>query len=134
MKWCNEILGQARRRQERGLNQRRIGTDAEQRAAAFLQKQGMEILEQNFRSRRGEIDIVGMHNGYLTFVEVKYRNGTGKGSPEAAVGDAKQRTICRVADYYRCVHGIRQSVPIRYDVVAIQKEQIRWYQNAFPHR
>lgn len=93
----------------------------------------MEILKQNYRSRRGEIDLIGRHDGYLVFVEVKYRASGRRGTPQEAVGSAKQRVICRVADYYRCTHGIRLSTPVRYDVVAVLGEEICWYQNAFPH-
>lgn len=115
------------------MNKREVGSDKEAIAAVYLEKNGMRILCKNFRNRKGEIDIIGMHEGYLVFVEVKYRTNTTKGSPEAAVGVPKQRVICRVADYYRCVHAIRQSVPVRYDVVAIQGEEIRWHKNAFSH-
>lgn len=116
------------------MNQREIGTQAEETAAAFLSNQGMRILERNFRSRQGEIDLIGMHEGYLVFVEVKYRSAVLKGSPEAAVGMAKQRKICMAADYYRWIHKVKQSVSVRYDVVCVDGGEIRWYRNAFPHR
>lgn len=115
------------------MNKRQTGADAELCAAQYLSGRGMRITEHNFRCRQGEIDLIGYHNGYLVFVEVKYRATSGKGSPEDAVGTAKQRQICRVADYYRFVHKIRDSVSVRYDVLAIQGEDIRWHQNAFPH-
>ena len=115
------------------MNNRKIGADVEILAAEYLKGHGMEILERNYRNRQGEIDIIGNHEGYLVFVEVKYRKTTGKGSPEDAVGIAKQRNICKVADYYRCTHGIRQSVAVRYDVVAVHGVEIRWHKNAFSH-
>jgi hypothetical protein len=62
------------------LNRREIGTEEEKLAAEYLRKQGMQIVEANFRSRQGEIDLVGQHEGYLVFVEVKYRS-SGKGMP-----------------------------------------------------
>lgn len=114
-------------------NKRLLGAKAEELAADYLKEQGMEILARNYRSRRGEIDLIGRHQGYLVFVEVKYRASDKKGAPQEAVGSAKQRVICRVADYYRCMHGIRLSTPVRYDVVAIRDREICWYQNAFPH-
>ena len=115
-------------------NKRIIGADMEAKAVEYLVSQGVEVLERNFRCRQGEIDIVCRHDGYLVFVEVKFRASLRKGSPEEAVGVAKQKVICRVADYYRCTHGIGQSVAVRYDVIAVLNEEIRWYQNAFPHR
>lgn len=115
------------------MNRRKVGTDGETLAAAFLEKQGVSILERNFRDRNGEIDLIGRDGEYLVFFEVKYRRGAGMGHPEEAVGSAKQRQICRVADYYRISHGISPQEAQRYDVVAIEGEQIRWVKNAFPH-
>lgn len=114
-------------------NKRTIGADMETRAVEYLVSQGVEVLERNFRCRQGEIDIVCRDGSYLVFVEVKFRASLRKGAPEEAVGLAKQKVICRVADYYRCTRGISQSVAVRYDVVAVLNEEIRWYQNAFMH-
>lgn len=106
----------------------------EEAAARYLEERGMRILERNYRNRYGEIDIIGRMDGYLVFVEVKYRATERNGSPQEAVGAAKQRRICAVADYYRSMYGIRLSEPVRYDVVAIRGEELCWYRNAFPHR
>ncbi|MBQ2250778.1 MAG: YraN family protein, partial [Lachnospiraceae bacterium] len=54
-------------------NKRTTGSHYEQQVAAFLQKQGFEILEMNFRCKSGEIDIIARDGSYLVFVEVKYR-------------------------------------------------------------
>ena len=56
------------------MNKRQLGTVYEQKAAAYLQQQGYEILECNFRCRIGEIDIIAREGEYLCFVEVKYRS------------------------------------------------------------
>lgn len=115
------------------MNTREKGNQQEQLAAEYLESHGMKIMERNFRCRQGEIDIIGSHNGYLVFVEVKYRQGMTKGSALEAVDSRKQRKICKVADYYRVVHRTPGNTGIRYDVVAIQGECIEWVQNAFPH-
>lgn len=115
------------------MNTREKGTEQEQLAATYLEARGMKIAEQNFRCRQGEIDIVGYHNGYLVFVEVKYRKNTQKGSALEAVNKRKQQQICKVADYYRYTRKVSARTGIRYDVVAIQDEKIEWLQNAFPH-
>lgn len=114
-------------------NNRRTGMEAEERAARYLEGRGMRILERNFRSRRGEIDLIGVEDGYLVFVEVKFRNTGNKGAPEEAVGTAKQKRICGTADYYRYLHGLGEFTPVRYDVVAVREQDIFWYRNAFPH-
>ena len=105
------------------MNTRQTGNVYEQMAADYLEKQGMRILERNFRrGRNGEIDIIG-----------RYRSGDEKGNAAEAVTTAKQRTICRVADYYRYLHHYGEDTWVRYDVVAIQGETLHWIPNAFPH-
>ena len=72
-------------------NQREKGAYWEQKAGAYLESIGYEILEYNFRCRMGEIDIIARDGDYLVFCEVKYRAGTGKGYPAEAV-DLKKTT------------------------------------------
>lgn len=115
------------------MNRREIGTEEEKLAAEYLRMQGMQIVEANFRSRQGEIDLVGRHEGYLVFVEVKYRSSDRKGHALEAVDGRKQRRICRVADSYRYLHGLGDNVSVRYDVVGIQGAEVIWVKNAFPH-
>ena len=115
------------------MNKRATGTEREGQAAEYLEARGMRIMERNYRNSRGEIDIIGYHEGYLVFVEVKYRSSTDKGDAAEAVNLKKQRKLCRVADYYRYVHRLGEDAAVRYDVVAIQGKEIRWVQNAFPH-
>lgn len=115
------------------MNKRKLGESKEKEAAEYLQTHGMQILEYNFRNRRGEIDLIGKHEGYWVFVEVKYRQSDAKGSPLEAVDVRKQRQICRVADFYRLTHGIGEFEPIRYDVVGIEGDEITWIPNAFYH-
>lgn len=115
------------------MNKRAAGAVWEQKAAEYLEAFGMRIVERNYRNRQGEIDIIGYHEGYLVFVEVKYRSSTHRGYASEAVNAKKQRQICRVADYYRYTHGLGESTAVRYDVVAVQGERMEWLQNAFPH-
>ena len=115
------------------MNKRKTGADKEKIAAKYLETQGMRIMERNFRNRQGEIDIIGYHGNYLVFVEVKYRRDGRMGNAAEAVDYRKQRQICKVADYYRYLHKLGINTSIRYDVIAIQGEDIRWIQNAFPH-
>lgn len=115
------------------MNRRATGAEWEAQAAAYLADRGMEIVERNFRCRQGEIDLIGYHQEYLVFVEVKYRSSSGAGYALEAVGQRKQNRICRAADYYRYLHGIGEDRCIRYDVVGIQEGEIVWIRNAFPH-
>lgn len=111
------------------MNKREKGKEKETLAAEFLVKQGMRIIEKNYFCRQGEIDIIGMQQGYLVFVEVKYRKS---GMPEEAVDKKKQNRIFQCAKVYLYMKGYGQERRIRFDVVAIAGEEIRWYQNAFP--
>ena len=115
------------------MNTRKKGAEYEQIAAGYLQQHGVKILERNYRNRRGEIDLIGRDGTYTVFFEVKYRRDDRKGAPAEAVHFAKQKTICRVADYYRMTHGMGEFSAVRYDVVAIEGEEITWYKNAFLH-
>lgn len=115
------------------MNTRKTGAEQEEKAADYLRKQGIRILEKNYRNRSGEIDIIGRDSEYLIFFEVKYRKTMQNGAPSEAVTFAKQKKICQVADYYRLTHGIGEFSAVRYDVISICGEEIIWYRNAFEH-
>ena len=115
-------------------NKREIGALQEERARTYLEGRGMVILEQNFRCKNGEIDLIGRDQGFLVFVEVKYRKNRKAGYPAEAVTAAKQQRICRTADFYRYCKRLSENTPVRYDVVALTDDAIFWYRNAFEHR
>ena len=115
------------------MNKREKGKEYEEQAAQYLEEQGFVLLERNFRSRQGEVDLIGLHENCLVFVEVKYRKNASSGLPEEAVGGLKQSRICLASDYYRLTHQEQAGRQIRYDVVAICGEEIRWHRNAFPY-
>ena len=128
-----------------GVNLRKTGSEMEDIAAEYLSARGVRILERNYRTREAEIDIIGAEGGTILFVEVKARgSGQKSGTASEAVGTAKQKRVCRCADYY--LHSRRidpYRTGIRFDVVAItMKEEIkdtepvreiRWIRNAFPY-
>ena len=113
------------------MNKRTIGKEREESACAFLEKQGMEILERNFSCRQGEIDVIARDGSYVVFVEVKYRKDKSLGLPEEAVNFRKMERIRRTALYYQARFHLPDDTPIRFDVVAIEGEEIRHYRNAF---
>ena len=115
------------------MNRRKVGSAYEKRAELFLKEQGLTIVCCNFRSRYGEIDIVASDGETTVFVEVKYRRDGKLGLPEEAVDHRKQHRICRVADYYRMLHGMGDFSPVRFDVVAICGEKVSWFRNAFDY-
>ena len=115
------------------MNKRKIGTDYEKLAGAYLQQQGYEILAYNFRCRIGEIDIVVRDGKYLVFVEVKYRGSSQAGNPLEAVHFKKQQSISRTASYYCLKHGYGENTPCRFDVVGICGEEYVLVKNAFEY-
>ena len=112
-------------------NKRTVGTRYEELAAAYLEDRGLRILERNFRTRFGEIDLIAESRGTLVFVEVKYRSSSGRGTPEEAVGSKKQAVIRRQALAYLASKGLNDLTPCRFDVVAVLGQDIRWIPNAF---
>lgn len=113
------------------MNKRQLGTEYENVAAEYLQSQGCEIIERNFRCRSGEIDLIAREGEYLCFVEVKYRAGSTCGSPLDAVGSRKQRQILKVAKYYLMKNDMTMDTPCRFDVVAVEGKKITLLRNAF---
>ena len=97
---------------------RGAGARGEDLAVAVLRRSGYRILERNFRTPVGEIDVVAEEGDILCFVEVKWRWGTGTGHPGEAVTVEKQRRIARAAEWYLARHG-GPARPCRFDVVAI---------------
>ena len=90
-------------------------------AYGYLKRQGYRIVAHRYRSRSGEIDLIGWDGDILAFIEVKYRRNRRYGRPEEAVGRSKQRQICRAADDYR--RGLRwQPSAWRFDIVGIRPE------------
>ena len=116
------------------LNRVQIGKEYEEMAAAHLISRGMNLVMRNFRCKRGEIDLIGIHKGCLVFVEVKYRRDNSRGAAEEAVGVSKQKKICHTSDYFRISYKQYQRMQVRYDVVTVTENQINWYQNAFPYQ
>ena len=113
------------------MNKRVIGSNYETLAISYMQEQGIQILTRNYRCRQGEIDIVAKEEGYLLFVEVKYRKDLRSGYPAEAVTLAKQRRIYQTARYYLYENHLPENTPVRFDVVAILGKEIQYIRNAF---
>ena len=112
------------------MNKREIGSKYEQAIGYYLEQQGYEILEYNYRCRFGEIDLIAKEGDTLVFCEVKYRKNSWQGSSLEAVNGKKQRTIYKVAEYYLYTHYLK-NIPCRFDVVGIEDDQIILLKNAF---
>ena len=110
------------------------GVRAESLAAAFLRQQGFEILRQNYRARRGEIDLIALEAQTLCFVEVRYRKRAGYGHPIDTVNRLKQSRIVRTASLFLAASWKGPPCACRFDVVTIlgqPTEEITLLRNAF---
>jgi putative endonuclease len=110
-----------------------LGKAGEDRAAQFLKKQGYKILERNYSTPQGEIDLIALHRGEVVFVEVKTRTNDAYGAPELAVNPRKQQRMVKAALGYIKYKKLHQ-VPCRFDVVAISaatEQSIDLIENAF---
>ena len=105
------------------------GRDAEGAAARFLEGKGYVILERNFRTRRGEIDLVARDGDAVVFVEVKARAGSSFGGAAAAVGAAKRAKLVLAARAYVRARGL--DCPMRFDVVTIEGGRWEHFTGAF---
>ena len=117
------------------VNERqRFGQESEQMVAAFLKRNGYRILERNYRTHVGEIDIIAKHKGALVFVEVKARRSGSYGNPKRAITPAKQRKLSMAALVYLKANSAMDQ-RARFDVVTVQRiagcPKIEVIRNAF---
>ena len=101
------------------------------KAACFLKTQGYQILERNYRCKKGEIDLIAREGQYLVFVEVKYRKDDKKGYPAQAVDQRKQQKIRKSAMIYLKKNHLSFEQQMRFDVVEILGKKIRVIKHAF---
>lgn len=113
------------------MNKRQLGTDYEDMACKYLQNKGYIILERNFRSKKGEIDIIAKDNDVLVFVEVKYRRNNSYGYSAEAVNNKKQTVIYRVAEAYLAYRKEYYGMPCRFDVIGFDSDKLNHIKNAF---
>ncbi len=114
----------------------RRGQLGEQAAKQYLRRAGLKFLAANFRSPRGEIDLVFREGDCLVFVEVKTRSSEEWNRPAAAVNAPKRRRLSQAAlDYLKLLKEPR--VKVRFDIVEVLLRdgavgQVRHLPNTFP--
>jgi len=102
---------------------KQIGDFGETFAAAYLEKQGYLILERNFRTPYGELDIIAQDGSTVVFIEVKTRSSARFGSGFEAITPKKQQTILRCAEYYIQQHDL--TCELRIDAIEIMLDTKR---------
>ncbi len=117
------------------INRKTVGDKGEKTAVIFLKKRGFSILETNYRTRLGEIDIIACRKNLIAFVEVKTRQSSGYGNPEEAVDKRKRKKIIKTAKYYLVSKNLYDKQDVRFDVLSIKKNRqdadIQYFENAF---
>jgi putative endonuclease len=118
-------------------SERRARGDAVEAAvAAMVERSGYTILERNWNTRGGELDLVAEKGEWLVFAEVRSRRSEAFGSPAESIGFAKQQRIVRAAAKWAARAGLLDSRAIRFDVfsVLVRAEgelEIDWIEAAF---
>ena len=108
------------------------GAHAELLAAQFLQRHGLKLVQQNYRCRYGEIDLILQHAGTLVFAEVRLRRHSGFGGAAASIDAKKQGRLIRAAQHYLAT--LAHTPPCRFDAVLLQAadgSDMEWIRDAF---
>jgi len=111
-----------------------LGKEGEDRAVQELQAAGMEIITRNFRSGRGEIDIIALDGETLVFAEVKSWSAFGIENLQYSLNPKKQARIIETAKYFLSINRQYYGRAIRFDAVYIGKETVTHLASAFMER
>lgn len=118
-------------------DRQRIGRDAEDAAASFLQAQQLTLLTRNYRCRAGELDLVAQTTqGVVVIVEVRLRASQRYGGGAASVDWRKQRRIQRATRHLLARHPPLARHALRFDVLDMTPDErsgyrIEWIRHAF---
>ena len=110
------------------------GQHAETRGCRYLVRRGLHLIERNYRTRRGEIDLIMEDGETLVFVEVRQRRSSVHGHPLETVDQRKQARIRRAAENFLLQHRRYRDRPCRFDVLSFSGadgKTIDWIPHAF---
>jgi putative endonuclease len=111
------------------FSKKQVGDDAERAAERYLITHGLSLVERNFRTRFGEIDLIMRDGDALVFIEVRLRKNDDFGGAAASIGTHKQRRIAAAAQQY--IAALRNPPPCRFDAVLMMGAKIEWLKDAF---
>ena len=106
----------------------KLGQWGERKAEDFLIENGFVILDRNFRSRRGEIDLIVEKDGVIHFVEVKTRSSEEHGIPSEAITGKKISRILMTIHYYIYINQL-EDTDIQIDVIEITDSRVNHMEN-----
>jgi putative endonuclease len=107
------------------------GATGEQLAADYLRRQGLVLVERNFRVKGGEIDLICRDGKTTVFVEVRLRSNSSFGGAAASITATKQARLILAARHWLLRHG---ETPCRFDCIlldGLESRNIEWLRNAF---
>ncbi len=108
------------------------GAEAEKKALEYLISNGLSLLEKNYRSHFGEIDLIVKDKSELVFVEVRQRASQDFGGAIESVNKTKQKKLIKTAEQYLVSHQKYDKMACRFDVVCFDTlDNIDWIKNAF---
>lgn len=108
------------------------GSDAEQIALSYLQRQDLVLVAQNYRCRFGEIDLIMREGATLVFIEVRMRGSEAFGGAATSITPAKQAKLLHTARHY--LSQLKSEPPCRFDALLLSGtdgREIEWIQDAF---
>jgi putative endonuclease len=103
------------------INRKSIGERGESLARKYFEDRGCIVVERNFRSRWGEIDLILRKDRAFRFVEVKFRHSLEYGLPQESVIRRKQEKIRKVTLYWLRLRQLPMDTDIHFDVLAIHE-------------
>lgn len=115
------------------VNNKAVGDFGERLAKEYLEKKNYNILETNFRTRLGEIDIIAKKDYVIIFVEVKARKNLKYGMPYEAVNHRKMQKIIKVAKNY-IAYKSQGDNQYRFDIIEVflsENDKINHIEDAF---
>ena len=109
------------------------GKEAEDQALTFLKGQGLRLVERNYSTRRGEIDLIMLSDSHLIFVEVKYRRNERFGTAVESVDSKKRERLIAAAQHYLQSNRRFGNHPCRFDVLGFSgnPNKMEWIKDAF---
>jgi len=118
-------------KQKTGLAVNAKGAEMERFACDYLKSKGLQLLQCNFISRYGEVDLIMQDEDTVVFIEVRYRKNSHYGGAAASVTWTKQQRIIKTALFYQQQYAGQQNM--RFDVIAVEGDppKIKWIKNAF---
>ena len=103
------------------------GKEAEEKALIFLKEKGYELLSKNYRSGKGEIDLIVEKGNLLVFVEVRSLQSANFGFPEQTISEKKKQLLRKTAEKFIFEKNWQKN--FRFDIIAILGEQTEHFED-----